>query len=245
LHFADALVAIVGDRRDRVETRLRKCLAFARLCRQARFEKIQGGRLAEFLALVRSTVDAEVPADPTALARPGWMGRVLFRQAAALYARQDHGLDRGSVGRSTPVLLRAANSFLRGRGPVPRVHARLPETTFERLEEPAGPLPEAAERALERYYTVKVASLQFCGRTNFGMGFWEGLEALSLTLPVILWLARAFSLMPRDAAILQAIGIVDNQFGFNPILGMLRQRLSLRLLAAGGELEKLIAWYSR
>jgi lysine-N-methylase len=41
------------------------------------------------------------------------------------------------------------------------------------------------------------------------------------------------------------VNLVDNQFGFNPLLGTRRQRLCFRLLARMGELEKLIAWYSR
>lgn len=47
--FVQALDAILRDRGRPVEYRLRKCLALARLCRQARFDKIRGGRLLEFL----------------------------------------------------------------------------------------------------------------------------------------------------------------------------------------------------
>jgi lysine-N-methylase len=98
---------------------------------------------------------------------------------------------------------------------------------------------------LERYYAVKAESLQFCGPTHFGMAFWDGVEALALTLPVVLWLTRALADLPREEAVQQAVSMVDNHFGFNPMLGSARQRFSLRLLVRGGELERLIAWYSR
>jgi lysine-N-methylase len=142
-------------------------------------------------------------------------------------------------------LLRAAWRFARGQGAVPRLNAQLPEATFAQLEKPIGPLPDVAEETLERYYLVKVESLQFFGPTNFGMPFWTGLESLALTLPVICWLVRAFSELPRESAVIQAIAIVDHNFGYSPHLGRSLQRLGLRLLAQRGELEKLIGWYSR
>jgi hypothetical protein len=213
------------------------------LCRRAQFDKIKGGRLVEFLDLVTSALDDETPTDPAMLPPPGWVGRVLFRQALALYARKNQGRERGLV-RSRLGLVRAAWRFARGRGAVPRLHARLPETTFAEAEKPAGPLPETADELLERYYLVKIGSLQFCGASVYGLTFWEGVEALAMTLPVILWLSRVLPGAARTDAVLQAVSMVDEHFGFNPILGMRRQRLGLRLLSQRGEVERLIAWYA-
>jgi lysine-N-methylase len=169
----------------------------------------------------------------------------LFRQILARYARKDQGRDRGPAVQGRVALFHTACRFAWGGGKVPRVHGLLPETTFERLEAPAGPLPPAAEQTLERYYRVKVGSLQFCGPTNFGLSFWDGLESLALTLPVILWLGRAFTDRAREEALVQALRIVDNNFGFNPLLAGRRQRWMVSLLARRGELAKLIAWYAR
>ena len=47
MRFAEGLRAIVADRSDRLERRLRKCLALADLCRSAKFDKVSGGRLTE------------------------------------------------------------------------------------------------------------------------------------------------------------------------------------------------------
>jgi len=198
----------------------------------------------EFLGLVSASVDAEVPVDLTKVPEPSWIGRVLFRQALAVYSRTDRGPNRGEV-RTRSALIRAAWRFARGKGRVPRVHDWLAETTFERAEEPAGPLPEEAEEVLKRFYVTKVSSLQFCGPTFYDFPFWEGLQALLLTFPVVLWLARVLRDEPRAAAVTKAIGMVDYNFGYNPVLGTLRQRLALRILSERGELEKLLAWYSR
>ena len=43
----------------------------------------------------------------------------------------------------------------------------------------------------------------------------------------------------------RALSIVDDHFGFNRVLGTLRQRLSFKILARRGEISRLVAWYSR
>ena len=168
---------------------MRKCLHLAGQMRR-QLEDIRGSRLRELVELLGSAAEAETPANPMLIPPPGWIGRVLFRQAAALYTRKDHGPNRGLASQGRLALMGAATRFALGKGPIPRMHRGLPETTFEEVEQPRGPLSEEAELILERYYTIKVGSLQFCGAASFGLPFWEGFEALALTLPLILWAAR-------------------------------------------------------
>ena len=243
--FIQALGIIMGQRRDRVEFRLRKCLALAALCQKAKFDKVTGQRLEEFLAILINALDEETPRDPATLPRPSWIGRILFRQMLALFARKDSGPNIGIAARGRIALFGAAIAFARGTGRVPKVHGLLPETTFEKLDEPMGPLPQECEQILERYYLTKIHSMQFAGPTNFGMRFWEGLEMLALTLPAILWLTRAFSDKPKTEALIQALRIVDDSFGFQALLGTARQRLGLRILSFRGEVARLVAWYGR
>jgi lysine-N-methylase len=117
--------------------------------------------------------------------------------------------------------------------------------TFEELEAPTGPLPPEAEEALERYYTIKVEAMQFCGSAYFQVPFLEGFASLALTLPMILWSARGYQHLGQPAAIFRAMSLIDENFGYNPILGHFRQRLGVRILAFRQELDRLIAWYSR
>src|SRR5207253_9263023 len=116
---------------------------------------------------------------------------------------------------------------------VPKLHARIPEVTFEQAEQPAGPLSKDADALLTRYYRLKVESLQFCGPTNFDLSFWDGLKALALTFPAVLWLARVLAAggRPPDDAVRQAVRVVDDNFGFNKLLGQTRQTVALRLPA--------------
>jgi len=243
--FVQALAAVMGDRNDRVERRLRKCLVLAGLCRTAKFDKIGGERLEEFLGILVNALDDEAPRDPKSLPPPTRIGRILFRQLVALYARKDSGENAGLARRGRVALLGAALGFARGTGAVPRVHGLMPETTFEKLEEHPGPWSMECEELLERYYLTKLHSLQFAGPTNFRMNFWEGLESLVLTFPAIGWLSRAFADQRRIDALRLALRIVDDGFGYHPLLGSMRQRLAMRILSFRGEIPKLAAWYSR
>ena len=48
-----------------------------------------------------------------------------------------------------------------------------------------------------------------------------------------------------DAAVTRAVRMIDDNFGFNPLLGSARQKFALRLLAARSDLPRLVAWYGR
>ena len=140
---------------------------------------------------------------------------------------------------------KAALGFARGAGRVPPVNALLPDITFEQLEQPAGALPPDCEEILERYFLIKVHSLQFTGATNFHWPFWDGMESLVLTYPIAMWLARAFSAQPRKDALIRALRIADDSFGFHPLLRSRRQKLAQRILSFRDEIPRLVAWYSR
>lgn len=243
--FNDAMIRLVGDTGRPLELRLRRCLGLTAVCRTARFDQVQGRKLDEFLSLLIDALDGEVVADPAAVPAPTWIGRVLFRQAAAVYCRRDFGPRQGVSRLGRLALLAAAWRFARGSGVVPPVHGLMPHVTFEEMESPAGPLPVPAEEILARYYTVKLHSLQFFGPANFSLSYWDGIASLLLTFPVILWLTRAFRARPREDAVAQAVQIVDDNFGYNRLFGLARQKFGLRILASRGELARLIAWYGR
>ena len=245
LRFLQAILLLMRQPGERLERRWRRCLALAALCRQARFDEVRGGRLDEFLEVVSASLDADVPTDRAAVPAPGWVGRMFFRQILAILARRDRGDLRGPATRSRWQRFSAGWRFARGTGPVPLVNALLPQTTFEQVELAREPLPADAEAILERYYEVKLGALQFFGAVGFGMPFWDGLEALAVTLPAILWLARAFAERSREEAVTLAVQLVDDHLGYNRVLGSRRYRMMVSTLASHGELQRLIAWYSR
>jgi lysine-N-methylase len=243
--FHAALLALFRRGGEPLEQRWRRCLALAAVCRKARFEKVTGDRLREFLQVVAAAVEADVPADAARVPPPGWRGRMHFRQALAVLTARDRGALAGAALGSGWRRLLLAWRFLRGTGAVPRVNALVPDTTFERVELATGPLPAEALAVLERYYEVKLTALHFFGPAFHGLGLWEGLDSLALTLPAVLWLARVFEDRSREEAVTLAVQIVDENLGYEPLVAGRRFRAWVDALAAEDDLARLIAWYSR
>lgn len=244
LALLDRFLALLRDRRDALEHRWRKCLALAELLRQTRLDRVPAGERERALMLLVATA-ADTPRDPHQVPAPTALGRVIFRLAASLYTRKDHGPNRGLASRGRLALIDGVLRFARGAGAVPRTHRAIPEATFEQAEAPRGPLDPAAQEVLERYYAIKVGSLQFCGPFSFQLSFREGLEALAVTVPLVLWAMRLFrDIAPAEAAV-RSLSIIDDHFGFNPLLATWRMRFGFQTLARRDELARLIAWYSR
>lgn len=239
--FSHALATIVGTPGRQIGDRWRHVLALAALCRVADFSAISGAKLDEFLDLITPATTGV----PVRLDAPSRIGRVLFRLTAALYCRRDTGAKRGPFQRNRRALLQAAIRFARGRGPLPQLHALIPAVTFEELEQRQSPVSAEADELLTRYYRTKIASGQFFGPIHYHDKFWDGLDALALTLPIVLWLARAFEDRSAAAAVETSLQIVDDNFGYNPLLGTTRQKWATRILSGRGEISRLIDWYAR
>ena len=253
LRVTGAVAKLLGESAVPLERRWRKVLTLAALADGMKFDgggkaqkAVTGDRLSELFRVLSEAVEEEAP-PADSVARPGWAARLAFRQIVAVYARKDHGAERGTAQRSPLGRVAAAVRFARGSGRVPKLHAALPDVPFSAGEEPFGTLPAESDALLTRYYRLKVQSLQFCGPTNFGLPYWDGLRTLALTFPVALWLARVFAAggTPKPAAVEQAVRVTDDNYGFNRLLGMGRQKFALRLLAARDDLPRLVAWYGR
>lgn len=249
-----AISKVLGNGEDTIERRWRKVLFLVSTLRKARFDgkgdqnkAVTGGRLNELMHILSQAAEDEIPDSPDEVPRPSWVGRMVFRPLVALYARKDSGPDRGSAQAALAGRLLSGIQFARGKGPVPRVHAAIDAGTFEDTDKPLGALSDQAVSLLTRWARVKVESGQFCGPANFGLGVWDGLESLALTFPAAMWLARLLVAggRPSDEAITLAVRIVDDNFGFNKLLGSARQKFAFRLLATRGELPKLVAWYGQ
>lgn len=252
--IALAVSKALGNPGDPFERRWRKVLFVVSMLRKATFDgggdnkkAVAGERLSEMLNVLLEAAGEEEPANAADVARPGWAGRTVFRQLVAVYARKDHGAERGPALAGPVRRLMSAVRFASGRGRVPKLHAALPDSaTFAAADTPF-PLSATATALLSRWHRVKVESLQFCGPTNFGLGVWAGLESLALTFPVAMWLARVLVAggASPDAAVNRAVRMTDDNFGFNPLLGSARQTFALRVLANRGDLPRLVAWYGR
>jgi lysine-N-methylase len=252
--IAAAFSKALADETHPFERRWRKILFVVSMLRKATFDgggdkkkAVTGERLSEMLKVLLAAADDEAEQSAGEVAKPGWAGRTVFRQLVAVYSRKDHGAEKGPALRGPVSRFWAAVRFASGRGRVPKLHAVLPDASFAAANVPFGAVGAATAALLERWHRVKVESLQFCGPTNFGLSVWEGLESLALTYPVAMWLARLLVAGGQsvDAAVTRTVRMVDDNFGFNPLLGSARQKFALRILANRGDLPRLVAWYGR
>lgn len=242
-HFTETFASIIEQPDQPFTRRLLRCLAVIKTASFAKYDKITGKRLKEFLSILATGSDAEVPRDLSRIQKPGWIGRILFRSTLAIYLRKDFGMRRGVAGQGRIALILAMARMISGKGMLPKLQAQLPDKTLESFEKPYGALNPEISADLARYYAIKLRSYQFFGPACYDLSYWQGIAFLFLTYPAIMWLARGFEELGQTEAIRKAITVIDENYGYNPLLGHFRQKFATRLLLSQGELERLIAWY--
>ena len=142
--------------------------------------------------------------------------------------------------------LRAGWVIARGRGMLPSFYADWPAASFDDLERPLGLLEPATLAPLRGFLESAPASLSYCGAARAGWSVVDGFRALALTFAVSMWALRrrGNGRAPEPADMVRVIGLVDRSHHY-PLLCGARHRRRLALLAATGDLERLLVWYAR
>lgn len=250
--IAESLDRIVACETLDITRRVLACADVAGVLGGVKMEGLEGPKLAEFLDHLVGSRLRHLPDDPLERKPLPALVPPLFRQAVGLYGR----FDRVSDLRSSPAdkMVRVCQRFLfslrllAGVGAMPRVRPGLPQVPFREVEQPFGIPSREASEVLTRYYRTKIGSLGFCGRAFYGWGFLEGLGALLLTYPLILWYARLFAVGQGKATIdaetmQQAVRVVDRPRGVAVPLGLRTERTRVRFLSEHENLCRLIIWY--
>lgn len=252
LQVAEAFDRVMAAETLDITRRVLACADMLGVLRATKMDGLQGRKLVEFLELLTGNRLRTLEKEPLQRRRPRGMVPLLFRQAAGLYGRLDRVVDtQMPLARKCLRLGRRLSHSLRllgGVGTVPRVRADLPRLGFRQLEVPLGVPGDAAAAVLTRYYRVKLTSLGFCGRAFYGWPFLEGLGALLLTYPLILWYARLFALgagkEALDAESMQrAVRVVDRPRGVSVPLSLRSERIRMGHLSEHENLSRLILWY--
>jgi lysine-N-methylase len=248
--FADALEATLIDSSVALPMRLARALLWIQLVSEAKFDKLTGSRIREFLDLIQGAAAQEIRDWPEAIESPTAFGMTAFRTLAAIYARKDTAatVRGGWLGRWK--LLRSIVRFVRGTGNIPVLQAGFREVPFAALEQPFGRPSSAVEELMTRYFQVKLRGLHFCGRGFYDFSFVEGACYLALMWPITLWLARWLAAGDGRGEITlddvsQALAVADHNHGFSPMLAQGNARSRVRLLQQSGDLTKLCFWYAR
>jgi len=223
--------------------RLACCINLAAALDNPRLRGLEVKPLDELLAKASAKVieagGGELPRVPPA--RPVL---AMFRQLLTVYGRRD----RANAKERLWERLKTSLAMARGQGAVPALRSDLPVVGFADLEITFGaPEGEAAD-ALVRYYRMKLWSMSFCGRAFYGRFYLDGLNALWLTYPIILWFARLFAAGEGKAAlershVERALSIVDHQHGRTPLLDVRAERFRQANLCERSTLRSLVIWY--
>ncbi len=227
-----------------ITRKLLACVNMAALLRTPRIGEMEGRKLSDFLKVVTDKVVAAARADELPRVQPGLGARQLFRQLLAAYGRADRINAPANLGER----LTNNMNMIMGFGVVPKLYPGFPTVTFMELDKSFGIPSAAAAAALERYFHMRFTSLAFFGPFFFRRSYLEGLGALLLTAPFILWFARADALGRKlthiDAqAMERAIQIVDRRHGRIPFFKVPTEQFRLRYLADRATLRTLMVWY--
>ncbi len=249
LEIVNRLDLSMEDEATPITLKLLRTLFWLNLIEQTNYQNIRGERLAELLDLLVEATPAEVPSIPEAVA-PAKVALMQFRLLAGQYARKDTFASMDTSFRGRFRQLKAAARLSSGKGALPQLHPDLGEVSVSALEGSFGPVPDEAEELLTRYFRVKIQGMHFCGPAYYDTSLIEGFQALVLTYPITLWLARwravtqkRTSITPED--IREALQIVDHQHGYSQVFGTWSSKKRVTTIAHSGNLEKLLTWYAQ
>jgi lysine-N-methylase len=177
--------------------------------------------------------------------RPSRFGNLLLRRLALEHAQTTTVADRAVSSLHRWKILGAAFWFLSASGCTPVVREELKRVRFADLEQSFGPLPAAAEALLDRYFQVKIQSLQFCGKGFYDCPLIEGFRNLALLYPIIIWLSRWRALSGgrnrlTEADVIKTVAMVDYHYGVAPHVNW-----RTRLLQQRNDIARLCAWYGK
>jgi len=243
---AEVLDKFLLDERFPLVRRLVHGLEFCHLLDQCRLKKIQGPRLVELLAVLKSSaVEAASPffedRQPPRRTAYRW-----FRQIALEYLRMHPDYLPETSWRERGRIVHAALAYARGKGRVPCFRMSFPPATFAALERPLGVLPDGVLLPLTRYFERAVVSLRYA---MFKGGRWsltEGFQTLALGFPVALWMLR-FACGPRPPEVQDAINVVMmlDRGETNASFVGFQHRWRTNSLMNDHQLSRLAAWYAR
>lgn len=227
--------------------RLYRALFVVGLVGEAQFDLIRGARLGDFLEILTEAAAGEELPEPV---QPAGVMQMQFRLLVAHYARKDTvaDLDAGLAGRWR--LFRAATKFASGRGNAAPLQDCFTEVSFDAMEQPFGELPEEFEEILNRYLSVKLQGLHFCGPAYYDIPLVEGFRSLVLIVAAMCWIAKWLAASDGRSEwttedLSKAMTIADHHHGYSPIFGSGGFRRRVNMFAKTDDLTRILLWHAR
>ena len=135
---------------------------------------------------------------------------------------------------------RLSGQLARGPSVLPELHPQFPAIALEQFERPLGPLSADVLRPLDRFYEAHAISKRYAlGQP--GGSLVDSVRRLAFTFPMSLWMLRwlAHDREPTADDMVQIVVALERAVVLPALNG------ATRYLSGSGQLERLIAWYSR
>lgn len=217
---------------------------------RAKLAEVRAKRFTELVQVLVAALPDELEHLPLEEALPKQLR--LLRQA--VYARlEDVQVNQAKAkGRWRTVLaqLLSSRAFTRGKGRVPAVaRGLLEDTDFAAISRvPAlseSPDRDAIDQLLSRYARATILGGRAWGAGYYGWTVVRGLQALSLNIACIAWLARALAAKRgHEHATIEdvrdALGRIDRHAGRAPWLGSVTERLRLEYFRLDDGLRRIM-----
>lgn len=245
LRFVKWLGATFAEENVPVALKILRALQWLDKVERSYFDQIAGDTADEILSALARRAAEQLPALPAQSETPSRFGRLFLRMMVLEHAQVTTVADQSVQSTHRWKLLLAAIKFMSASGRTPVVRPELKRVRFSEVEKSFGPLPAGAEALLNRYFQVKIQSLQFCGKGFHDCSLIEGFRNLALMYPIIIWLARWLAVSGgrshlTEDDVTKAVSMADHQYGFAPYVPW-----RTRLLQQRNDIVKLCGLYSK
>ncbi len=236
----DALQRFLVDSQMPLVRRLVHCLRFCNLLEQCKWKRVGTEALPELIDVLEQAACRDVGHLFQDRQPPSRSTARLFRRLGAHFIRCFPG------GRPTRTLsdhwrvLRLSGRLARTTSLLPELHPRFPAVKMDQLERPLGPLTGDVLQPLSRFYESHAVSKRYVlGQPTCSLV--DSVRQLTFAFPMSLWMLRWLAVEREPVAEDMVQIVVALERGV--MLPALNR--AARFMAESGQLERLIAWYSR
>jgi lysine-N-methylase len=238
--LVEALQRLLVDGRYPLVRRLVHALRFCALLEQCKLNRVGTESIAELTRSLEQAASHDVGQLFQDRQPPSPSTARLFRRLGAHFIRCVPG------GRPTRTLvdhwrvLRLSGRLARMTTRSPELHPRFPAVDVDRLERPLGPLAGDVLQPLSRFYESHALSKRYILVEPAGTVV-DSVRRLVFTFPMALWMLRWLTVDRNPVADDMVQIVVALERGF--VLPALNRAAGF--MAEAGQLERLLAWYSR
>lgn len=238
--------SLLQDERYPPVRRVVHALQFATLLQSAKTKSLSDAQIVELARTLAELVPEESKPFFAERLPPRAHTKILFRLAALYFARLHPDARHRPTWRARLQLFATAWKVISGSGSTPNLGKPFPIAEMDELEKPLGVFRPEIYVPLARFIETNAGSLMYAISDRNGWSVIDSIRGLAIRFPVALWLMRwlTHDREPTVQDMLHIICTLDRSQGYEPLSGF-GHRSRLSILAANGELERLVVWYAQ